>query len=235
MSAPLRIVIALTGSVILVVLLAMLLSRLDHQEALLKVLRLVEDAGTAGRLLFVAVVCLCVVALVPSVLLTLGAGALYGVIEGALLMVIAETLGSTTAFLLARYLFHQRVLDTLKHRARLRSTMAIIRSDDWKMVALLRMIPFFPFKLSNYFLGVTPVACGPYVLGTVIGLWPMTLFTVYLGSLAANVLSLESGGIPGHPWQWALWLAGLIFAGAVVVAVVRRATVILRENDVLPD
>ena len=227
--------IALAGSVILVVLSAVLLSRLDLQETLLSVLQIVEDAGIRGRLLFVAAVCFCVIALVPSVLLTLGAGALYGVIEGSLIMVFAETLGSTIAFLLARYLFHERVLDMLKHRVRLRRAMAIIRTRDWKMVALLRMIPFFPFKLSNYFLGVTHVAAGPYVLGTLIGLWPMTLFSVYLGSLAINLLSLEAGSIPRNPWQWGLWIAGLVFAGAVVVAVVRRAAVIMRENDVLPD
>ena len=234
-NASSRTVIALAGSVILVALLVVLLSRLDIQDTLLSILQIVEDAGIRGRLLFIAAVSVCVIAMIPSVLLTLGAGALYGVIEGSLIMVFAETIGSTIAFLLARYLLHERVLDMLKHRARLRRAMAIVRTRDWKMVAMLRMIPFFPFKLSNYFLGVTHVAAGPYVLGTLIGLWPMTLFTVYLGSLAANLLSLEAGGFPQSPLQWGLSIAGLVFTGAVVVAVVRRATAIMRENDVLPD
>ena len=182
----------LVGSVLAAVLIVLLLGHLDMHTALLQVLQQVEDAGFSGRFLFIMVVCLCVIGLVPSVLLTLGAGALYGVVGGSLTMVFAQTVGSTITFLFARYFFHKQVTGILSHHARLQRAMAVIRPHDWKMIALLRMLPFFPYKLSNYALGVTPVALTAYVFGTLIGLWPMTVFNVYLGSLSVDLLSLRS-------------------------------------------
>ena len=223
----------LAGSVLVVILSALLLSRLDMHTTLLNVMQQVEDAGYRGRLLFIVVVCLCVIGLVPSVLLTLGAGALYGVIGGSLTMAFAQVIGSTIPFLLARFFFHKQVNGLLNRRVRLQRAMAVIRPHDWKMIALVRMIPFFPYKLSNYVFGITPVAFTPYVLGTLIGIWPMTVFNVYLGSLTADLLFLGSTDISRSPWQWTIWICGLIFSGVVVFALVRRATAILQEHAVL--
>jgi uncharacterized membrane protein YdjX (TVP38/TMEM64 family) len=54
-------------------------------------------------------------------------------------------------------------------------------------------VPFFPLKLSNYFLGLTQFSIRDFLLGTVIGIVPNTLLITYAGSLAADLTLLATG------------------------------------------
>lgn len=216
--------LSLVSTFALVILLIMLLRGLELDAAVLELLQRIESTGSVGAALFMGLVCLSVILLLPSALLTLGAGALYGVVLGSIAVVFAETIGATLAFILGRTTLRKTVSSLLVSRPRIRNTLHVLRAQDWQLVAMLRMIPFFPFKLSNYFMGVTPVTLNTYLKGTIIGLWPITVFNVYLGSLANDLLSLEQASAPQNPYQWALSGMGLLFSGIVVILAVRRAT-----------
>ena len=64
----------------------------------------VESLGVWGPIVFIAAYALACVAFVPASLLTLGAGALFGVVKGTIIVFIGATLGATLAFLIARYI-----------------------------------------------------------------------------------------------------------------------------------
>jgi len=221
--------VSLLASVALVILLVMLLRGLNLDAQVYGLLRTVESSGLAGAVLFMGVVGLFVILMLPSVLLTLGAGAVYGVVFGSLAIVVAETLGAIVAWLLGRTLLKGKVLRLLSDRPMLMNTLKLLRAKDWQLVAMLRMIPFFPFKLSNYLMGISPLTATTYAKGTFVGLWPISAFNVYLGSLANDLMALEQGQSLNKPANWMLTVTGLLLTAGVVILAVRRAMSALEE------
>lgn len=92
-----------------------------------------------------------------------------------------------------------------------------------KIVLLTRLSPIFPFTILNYFYGVTAVPLGKYMLASWIGMFPGTVLYVYLGSAAGEV-AMAVGGKGGRtPFEWALFLVGLLATLAVTIVITRVA------------
>lgn len=222
--------VGLLASVGFALALVLSLRALDLDSLVFDWLVTIRDAGWRGRLGFVAVVTLAVVLIAPGVVLTLGAGLVYGPFGGSLLVVSGATLGATIAFLAGRYAFTDGVRRLLVGRGRTARVITRIEPGDWRLVALVRMIPFFPFKVSNYLFGVTPLRLPAYVAGTFIGLWPVTYFNAWLGSLAGDLLALQSGDAPTLlEGPWILKVAAVVFTAAVLLLVVRRTARLFAE------
>jgi uncharacterized membrane protein YdjX (TVP38/TMEM64 family) len=197
-------------------LLAVLVHFGVHEQVLL-LLRWFEAQGPWVSLLFVLIMAAVVVLVLPGVLFTTGAGFVFGVVEGSIYVVLGTTLGAALAFLSARYLFGQRARAFLMSRAKLRVVSEELTVQDWKIVLLTRLIPFFPSKVSNYVFGLTSFSLRGFVVGSLLGFIPFSVHNVYLGSLAADLTTLGSRNMGRTPLQWALYGAGFI---ATVVAVV---------------
>ena len=98
------------------------------------------------------------------------------------------------------------------------------------MVLLTRLSPVFPFVLLNYFLGLTAVRTGSYVLANVIGMLPATFLFVYIGAAARDALAGQMDAAAGF-YQQILKYVGLLATVAVVVVVTRIARKALREAE----
>lgn len=210
--------IALVGGATLAVaaILAVLVA-LDVDSEIIALLRWIDARGAAAQLWFVAVMAAVVVLLLPGALFTLGAGFVFGVVEGTTYVVLGTTVGACIAFLLARWFAGERMRRWLARHDQLQQLDRAIRRDSARVVLLTRLIPFFPGKLSNYAFGLSGVSFRGYALGTAIGLVPFSLHNVYLGSLAANLLTLDERAIGRTPLEWAIYAIGFL---ATVVAVV---------------
>lgn len=189
----------------------------DAQEQVLALLTWIEDQGLYGPLIFLLIMALVVVLLLPGVLLTTGAGFAFGIIEGTIVVVFGATLGATGAFLLARYGLGERAEAWLGRHARLKVISNRFASEGWKIVLLTRLVPFFPFKLSNYLFGVTRISLRGFVGGTLIGEIPLSVHNVYLGSLAADLATLGQRPVERTPWEWTAYGAGLVLAFLSVI------------------
>src|SRR5215510_3862192 len=76
-----------------------------HIQDLLKAaLDWIGKLGPWGPVIFIALYVVATVFFIPGSVLTLGAGAVFGLAFGSLLMSISATLGATAAFLVGRYL-----------------------------------------------------------------------------------------------------------------------------------
>lgn len=208
---------AVAASVVLVAAVLAILVYFDVHIRLLEMLEWVERQGAWAATLFILIMALVVVLLLPGVFFTTGAGFVFGVLEGTVLVVVGTTLGAVLAFLIARYLFGQRAREFIVERSKLKLVHAEMSRNDWKVVLLTRLIPFFPGKLSNYFFGLTGFRLGGYALGSLIGFIPFSLHNVYLGSLAADIAAVTQSELGRTPVQWLLYGAGFV---ATVVAVV---------------
>jgi uncharacterized membrane protein YdjX (TVP38/TMEM64 family) len=166
------------------------------------------------------------VAFIPGSLLTLAAGAVFGLLEGTVYVLIGASLGATGAFLVARYLARSRIEARLEGRPRFRAIDRAVSHEGLKIVTLLRLAPIFPFNLLNYALGLTRVRLSHYLLAC-LGMIPGTFLYVYygkaLGSLAAVAGGAELEKGPGYWTLFAIGLAATVAVTLVVTRVARRA------------
>ena len=227
-----RIAIPIILSCALVAILVGLIRWLEFEGIMVSLLHRAETAGFVGQLIVLALGAVSVIAIIPSVLLTLAAGFLYGAWYGSILIVVGETIGALIAFSITRSGFIQKWTERLRQSSSLKVVNLIMHTSGWELVAAVRMIPFFPFKLSNYLFGLSQVRLKDYLLGTMIGLWPITLFNTYLGSMAGDLMSL---GIPERErtlTEWIMLVAGFIAVLLFMVYAVTRAQRLLRQNQV---
>src|ERR1700740_1412584 len=117
----------------------------------------VQDLGVWGPVVFVLGYAAATVAFAPGAVLTLAAGALFGLVRGTIYTLIGATLGASLAFLVARYLARRASERRIPGNARFQAIDRAVGREGFKIVALLRLSPVFPFNLLNYALGLTRV------------------------------------------------------------------------------
>jgi uncharacterized membrane protein YdjX (TVP38/TMEM64 family) len=145
----------------------------------------VAELGFAGYVLYALVYAACVVLFIPASILTLGAGATFGVIKGTIVVVIGATIGATLAFIVARTIARKRVEAMAAKDRRFRALDKAISSEGAKIVLLVRLAVVFPFTYSNYVFGLTGLRVLPYALATLVGIIPGSIAFVYIGAAAA--------------------------------------------------
>ncbi|MCX5871371.1 MAG: VTT domain-containing protein [Deltaproteobacteria bacterium] len=191
---------------------------LDLDKHALRFLEWLELRGAWAPLLFVLVDALIVVLVLPGVLLTMGAGFMFGIISGGIYVILATTVGGTVAFLIARrFLATTKIARYCLYNPRFQSIANLSQRKGWAVVFLTRLIPFFPFKLSNYYFGLAGFSLRDFCVGTFLGIMPITFFNVYLGSLAADLTMLRSQRLERTPAQWFLYALGfLVILGLLI-------------------
>ena len=183
----------------------------------------VRDAGAWAPLLFIVLYALACVAFVPASLLTLSAGAIFGLWTGIGLVVGGATLGAASSFLIARYVARSRVERWLARDARLATLDTAVARDGRRIMFLLRLSPAFPFTAMNYALGLTRVRFADFLVA-MIGILPGTTLYVYAGTVAGVVASAAGGAAtPRGTAYYALLGVGLVATLAVTVLVTRIA------------
>ena len=189
----------------------------------------VQGLGAWGPVVFVAGYVLAAVAFVPGSLLTLAAGALFGLVRGTLYVMLGATLGATAAFLVSRYLVRGRVERRARADRRFAAIDDAVGTHGRRIVFLLRLSPVLPYNLLNYALGVTRVRLADFVLGCA-GMLPGTILYVYYGKLAGDVAGAVDGSAQRGPGYYAVLALGLAATVAVTVVVTRLARRALKET-----
>lgn len=189
----------------------------------------VDGLGAWGPVVFVLGYIVATVAFVPGSLLTLGAGAIFGLLEGTLLVMVGATAGASAAFLVSRYIARGAIERRLAGNARFAAIDRAIGEQGRRIVILLRLSPVFPFNLLNYALGLTRVRFPDFVAASV-GMLPGTLLYVYYGKVAGDVARLAGGaGVEKGTGYYAVLALGLVATIVVTTLVTRTARRALEE------
>jgi len=199
--------IAVVASTVLVTVVIIAAKTLGLEEKYLDFLSWAQGTGFQGLAITGVLLMASVVFLLPSIYLTMGAGLLFGVVQGSFLVVVAETIGAVIAYGVGRLAGTSYASRLLQNRA-LSKIDSAVENGGWEIIAATRMVPFFPFKLSNYAFGCSSAVFGKYVLGTFLGLWPITVFNVYLGSIAGDIMSIGRSGLDRTPFEWLVYASG---------------------------
>ncbi|MCU0565273.1 MAG: TVP38/TMEM64 family protein [Oculatellaceae cyanobacterium Prado106] len=195
----------------------------------------IQGLGAVGAIAFIALYILATVAFLPGSILTLGAGVVFGVVQGSIYVFIGATLGATLAFLVGRYLARGWISQKIAGNQKFRAIDEAVGREGFKIVLLTRLSPIFPFNLLNYALGVTKVSLKDYFLGCV-GMIPGTVMYVYIGSLARDLSMIGAADQPTNPAvQWAIRIIGFIATVAVTLYVTRVARKALSESVADPE
>ena len=155
-----------------------------------------------------------------AAIMSLVAGALFGVVLGTLIVSFASTMGATLAFLSSRYVLRDWVQG--KFGERLRAVDDGLEKDGAFYLFTLRLIPVFPFFVINLLMGLTRIKTGTFFWVSQIGMLPATIVFVNAGT---QISRIESTAGLLSPTLIASFVALAFFPWAAkgIVAVVKRS------------
>ncbi len=134
---------------------------------------------------FVIYVVATALSLPGAIILTLGAGALFGLGFGLLLASFASTIGATLAFLVSRFLLRDWVKSTFSER--IKAIDKGVEKDGAFYLLSLRLVPIFPFFIINLVMGVTSIKTVTYYLISQVGMLIGTTVFVNAGTRLAEI------------------------------------------------
>ncbi len=203
------------------------------QMQLVNLVEWINGLGAIAPIAFIVAYIVVTVAFLPASIVTLGAGFVFGVVKGSILVFIGAMLGATAAFLVGRFVARDWIAKKVADNRFFNALDNAIAEAGLKLIFLIRLSPAFPFNLLNYALGLTKVSLKDYVIGTT-GIIPGTIMYVYLGSLIGDIATLGTGEAPSNPViSWMIKI--LIFV--TVVAISLYVTKIARKalKDAVPE
>ncbi len=177
--------------------------------------------GLWAPVVYVGLYALGTVVFAPGSLFALAGGAMFGPVLGTLLNLTGATIGASIAFLIARYLAGDWV--ARKAGGRLKRMIAGVDNEGWRFVAFVRLVPVFPFNLSNFAFGLTRIPLVVYVVTSFITMTPGALAYTWLGHAGREALEGNASAI-----RYGLLALGLLAAIAFLPRIIKR----MRGGDV---
>ncbi len=183
----------------------------------------IEGLGVFAPLAYAALYGVASTLLVPGSALSLAAGVLFGVWIGTLVVWAGASIAIALSFLIARYLARARVEALAATRPRFAAVDKAIGEQGWKIVALMRLSPVFPFGLQNYLFGVTAIRFWPCFVASVTFILPGTFLYVYLGFAGGAAAAAVGGSGSTDALKLGLQVVGLLATLGVTVYIARTA------------
>jgi dihydrolipoamide dehydrogenase len=144
---------------------------------------------TAGLLFFAVYVAVTALSLPGAALMTLAAGAVFGLSGGVILVSFASTIGATLAMLVSRFVFRGMV--QTRFAAQLDTVNEGMEREGAFYLFTLRLVPVVPFFVINLVMGVTRISAAAFFLVSQIGMLAGTLVYVNAGTQIAEIDSLS--------------------------------------------
>jgi len=155
-----------------------------------------------------------------AAIMSLIAGALFGVLMGTIIVSFASNMGATLAFLSARFVLRDWVQG--KFGERLRAIDEGLEKDGAFYLFTLRLIPVFPFFVINLLMGLTRIKTRTFFWVSQLGMLPATIVFVNAGT---QISYIESTSGLLSPTLIASFVALALFPWAAkgIVALVQRS------------
>ena len=160
----------------------------QSQQAALEAYRAAHPLLTAG-IFFALYVAVTGLSLPGAAIMTLVAGALFGLLWGTLIVSFASTLGATLAFLVSRFVLRDWVQGRFGDK--LQAIDAGMAKDGGFYLFTLRLIPIFPFFAINLAMGLTTIRTWTFYWVSQVGMLAGTLVYVNAGTQIARIDSLQ--------------------------------------------
>ena len=157
-----------------------------------------------------------------AAILTLAAGALFGLAQGLIIVSFASSVGATLAFLVSRFILRDTVRNKFKEK--LKKIDEGVEKQGAFYLFTLRLVPVFPFFLINLLMGLTSLKTWTFYWVSQIGMLAGTAVYVNAGTQLAQIDSLSGIVSPGLIFSFVL-LGIFPWIAKAIVAVVNRRRV----------
>ncbi len=185
---------------------------INNAGLLKRALDWIRELGPYGPAAFVVIYVAAVIFFIPASILTVGAGFIFGLAWGSVYVLLAATIAGNLTFLIARHVAREWIAHKLQTHPKFKALDDAVARDGWKIVALVRLAPVFPFAITSYGFGLTRLQLWEYFLAN-FAMIPGTMMYVYFGNVARDL----TDRIATPPWiKWSI--------GALTVAVVLYVT-----------
>ena len=182
-----------------------------------------------GALLYPLLVAACNLLLLPGSILTLGSGLFFGLWWGTALVLCGNVLGAAIAFGIGRLLGRTWVEERILRKDKWARLDEAISREGWKIIFLSQVHPFFPTSLLNYFYGITRIRFRTCMAWIALAQLPGIFLYAYLGTLAQLGIKLFGRKTPPHPYEYVIWIGGLLLTAVVTAVIARIAMRMLGE------
>ena len=183
----------------------------------------VESLGAWGPAAFILGYGLAAVVMAPAFLLTVTAGAVWGM-TAIVYVMLGATFGAVLAFFTSRYFVRRFVEEYVRRHPKLAAIDRAVEIEGFRLVFLLRLSPIVSYVLLNYVLGISRVRFRDYFAGS-IGMLPTATAYVYVGKVIGDIASVAGGAAlaRGPLWYGAV-IGGLVVTIVASVLVARAAS-----------
>ena len=182
-----------------------------------------EGLGFWAPLVFSLVYGLAATVFIPASALSLAAGVMFGLWLGTVTVWLGGSIAIVLSFVVARYAARDRVEALARTNSRFAAIDRAIGEQGWKIVALMRLSPVFPFSLQNYLFGVTAIRFWPCCLSSIAFIVPGVFLYVYAGYAGGETVVAVGSNDGTDMLKLALQIAGLVATVVVTVWVARIA------------
>jgi len=195
--------LGISMTMIFVLLILLIVNQQGFVMFLTAYLTWVKNLGILGNIIF------CIMFILisfPFILggytpLTLGAGAIYGIVIGTVTVSLGSTLGACLTFWVSRCIARKWVENKVKQSKEFQFFMLLLQGDNqWLVLFLARMAPI-PFGLQNCFFALTNISFRNFILSTFIGLLPFQVVWTHLGTTLRHLGKITSGELEMSFWQ----------------------------------
>lgn len=226
------------------VLISILLGVAKVHQKFPDLLTWLDDHRVGGSFLFIGFLAVATVLLLPAMLLALGAGYVYRLWLGSLIVWVGASCGCLAAFLLGRFVFREAVARRAARHPKFHAIDVAMGQQGWKLLLLIRLAPVVPFVLVNCecrrgllrcssrslslpdVMSATRISFAAYAVTSVTGIIPGIFLFVYFGSLVGTLSEASDGSAGPDP---STQVAVGVVSGVMLLLAVVTATVYARR------
>lgn len=174
--------ISLAFTAVLVVTLVLLALYYRDQLTVDFIIHVVAEHPSIAALIFLALYLLKTLALVvPVIVLYVAAGLMFKPAVAIGLNTVGIWIGSTLPFLLGRY-YGTSLVEKMYLRYPKLQQLVFLQNQNGSLFAFaVRIIGFIPVELASMFMGALGTPYRPYILGSMLGLFPTMVLYTFLG------------------------------------------------------
>mmetsp|Transcript_63118 Transcript_63118/g.56874 ORF Transcript_63118/g.56874 Transcript_63118/m.56874 type:complete len:436 (+) Transcript_63118:35-1342(+) len=219
-------------------LLALLISGLSQPKMLWNLLQIflkwMENHIVGGSFVFISLYIACDLLMLPCLIFTLGAGFVYcnvlhsmwkGLFVSTFVVFISELIGSTIAFLSARYLLRKTIKKIASKYPKFSLIDAAVKRHGFRVTLLFRLSPVTPYNLLNYFMGLTSIRFMDYTLAS-FGILPNFIICCLMGGSLHHIYQLSQIDISNNIPLLIVTIIGILF---IIVLIIYGTRFIKRE------
>ena len=184
-----------------------------------------QNPLTTVSIFFILYVAVTGLSLPGAAIMTLVAGAIFGLLWGTIIVSFASSIGATVAFLAARFLFQDTVQKRFGHN--LKAINRGVEREGAFYLFTLRLVPAFPFFVINLVMALTPIKTLTFYGVSQLGMLPGTLVYVNAGTQIAEIESVS--GILSADLIFSFVLLGLFPLIAKRVVAFIKARKVLKQ------